>query len=368
LTGWGNIPSRVRRRVGIIALATLCCAGVTYALSGTVAKKYSAEAVVVVASSRQVTPDQANRLAITDAALIPKDEAIGRHLAAELGTTISEVRRRLSVTNDPETALLRIDYRGATASDARSGAIAVARSITGSNPESNNIAPKSIEIVQLPNRVSAASSLGTLMPVAVILGLALGAVLAVAAERADPRIDDLEDLAAAVSCPVSRVDGLSSSAASALLTRWTALAGLRPISVALLPVDERFEPSLPPVARTLALADERERAVVIDAVPELPSHSVRTESQGVQAADLRLLTAGVPGGTSAGEGVALGADLTVLVLEPGTRLAKLRNAVEVLANFGTAPAWAVLVSREALVLEESPSVPQVAELPAARAR
>jgi capsular polysaccharide biosynthesis protein len=328
----------IRRRWWVVALATVTTALVALLVAALRAPTYSAEGVAVVAANR-VTPDQAIGLAVTDAALIPKDAAVARSVARALHTTTKDVQNRLSVFNDPTTALLRVEYRGTSARNAQSGAATVLRSIAGSQPVTGNIAPNSIQIVRLPTPPAPSRGVATLFAIGVILGLALGSLLLAAWERADPRIDDLDELAAAVASPATSFDAISDAAAAALLERWRELAGRPPTSVALVPATEGLEGSLGDLACVLELADENTTVVL------------QTELQSSLPAggETSLFVGGVPGGRNAGEGVALGCNLTVLVVERGTPRMELRRVLEVLRRFGVHPAWSILVSQDSLV-------------------
>src|SRR5207302_7330078 len=113
----------------VVLLATVITAVVAYVAASLRTPSYSAKGVAVVAANRGLTPDQAIGLAVTDAALIPQDAAIVGSVARALHTTRDDARSRLSTANDPATAILRIDYRGTSASNAQAGATAVLRSI-----------------------------------------------------------------------------------------------------------------------------------------------------------------------------------------------------------------------------------------------
>jgi capsular polysaccharide biosynthesis protein len=328
----------IRRRWWVLLLATVTTTLVALIAASLRTPTYSAEGVAVVAANR-VTPDQAVGLALTDAALIPKDAAVTRSVARSLRTTTKDVQNRLAVFNDPTTALLRVQYRGRSASEAQAGATAVLRSIAGSQPVTRNIAPSSIQIVRLPTPPAPSRGVPTLVAIGIILGLALGSLLLVAWERTDPRIDDLDDLGAATASPATSFDAMSDAAAGALLDRWRALAGQSRTSVALVPATDGLEGSLGDIARVLGLADENTTVVLqMDSRSSLPT-----------GGDTTLFVGGVPGGRNAGEGVALACNLTVLVVERGTARDDLRRALEVLQRFGIHPAWSILVSQDSLI-------------------
>jgi capsular polysaccharide biosynthesis protein len=338
----------LRRRGWIVVLAAVVVTVVSYLVGSHRRGTYSAEAVAVVAANRVLTPDQANRLAVTDAGLIPTDTAIADAVARSLGTTRSDVLDRISAFNDPGTALLRIRYRGTSSENALAGARAVAFSISGTRPASPNIAPRTISIVRIPNGTSSSKAVGTLVVIGAVLGLALGALLLVAWERTDPRVDDLDDLGTEVRCPTSSTHNLSNAAATALLERWRELGGASGTSVALLPASTHFEELVPNLAWRLAAADNTGQTAAASDGPALPVDGVPTTPHRATVGPT-LFVGGVPGGRSAGQGVALACDLTVLVAEEGTRRKDVRQALDVLREYGIVPAWAILVSRSSLV-------------------
>jgi capsular polysaccharide biosynthesis protein len=328
----------LRRRGWVVLLATVVTALVAYVVASLRTPSYSAKGVAVVAA-KGLTPDQAIGLAATDATLIPQDAAIVGSVARALQTTTDNVRSRLSAANDSTTAILRIDYRGTSASSAQVGATTALRSIAGPHPVSPNIAPNSIAIVRLPTPPGPSRGVPTLVAIGIILGLALGSLLFVAWERADPRIDDVDELGAAAASPATSFDSMSDATSAALLERWRELAGQPPRSVALIPATEGLEASLGDLARVLELSDGSTVVVLpTDSQSSLPAHG-----------ETFLFVGGVPGGRHAGEGIALGANLTVLVVERGTPRADLRGVLQVLRRFGIHPAWSILVSQDSLL-------------------
>lgn len=323
--------STLRRRGWLLGVTTAMVAVCAYLVGSMRPATYSAEAVGVVTANTQLTPDQANQLAITYAGLIPTDQAIAAAAARSLRTTPSDVTKRLSTFNDLNTALLRIDYRATSADGARAGAAAVLDAIAGPHPVSRNIAPKSIGVVAAPTKASSSQSLKALVAVGSILGLALGGLLIVAWERMDPRIDELTQLSSELGCPASSFQGLSDPSTAALLERWKELSrqplARRPqLRVALLPVTPRARRHLHVVTEKL-----------------LPGLAYQSVAPTADRASCVLLQLGVLTEGSADVGVAMSCDITVLVVERGTPRATLRNTASILHTFGIAPAWAILI-------------------------
>jgi capsular polysaccharide biosynthesis protein len=332
----------VLKRRGLVFIVTIAvvtaCAYLVASIRGTT---YTAEGVAVVsASQRFLTPDQANQLAITYAVLIPKDAAVAQTVARELRTTVSAVQSRMSVFNSLQTALLAIDYRGTSASNAVAGTSAILRAISGGTPASPNITAGSIREVFLPSRATSSSGTTVLVAIGVILGIALGALFVLIWERVDPRVDSLEALSQEVGAPTSPLSAISQDGAAALLARWEELAGNRPIKTALVPVTADVEMALPRMAHKLARARQTEPAVAARTSGEswnLPG----SEGNG----DSSVVACAVPSADLAAQKQIMSCDLAVLVARTGTSRAALRVALEGLWEFGMAPRWAILMSQ-----------------------
>jgi capsular polysaccharide biosynthesis protein len=325
------VLSMLRRRGWLLVVTTAFVAVCAYLVGSARPAAYSAEAVGVVPANVQLTPDQANRLALTYAGLIPNDQSIARTAARVLRTTPADVKRRVSAFNDLNTALVRIDYRATSPQGARTGAATVLDAISGPHPVSGNIAPNSISVVAEPAKASSSRSGKTLAAVGVILGLALGALLIFTWERMDPRIDDVSQLSGELGCPASSFEAISDPSTAALLERWKSLArqplAPRPqLRVALLPVTSSAERKLPMVAERLSrgLAD-------------------RTGAMSRGDAARVLVESGGLGDGSVDVGVAMSADVTIMVVERGTPRAAVRETASILHTFGIAPAWAILM-------------------------
>jgi capsular polysaccharide biosynthesis protein len=355
----------ILRRPGRLLLIPMCAFIVgtcAYVVASAKDTTYSADALAVVNPSPQLTADQAKGLAVTYAVLIPNDAAIVRQVATSLGTTPESVQGRISAFNTPETAVLRLGYRGASASSARAGALAVLLSLTGGHPASPNITPRSVGVIQAPQGARTSKRVTSSAAIGALLGTALGVLLMVALQRVDPRVDSAEDVSAYAGCPVSSFSGLSDAGARALVERWEALGGRSGITVALVPVTDGLGPHLRRVALVFSRAGQVEETV---AGGDTSRAVVRTFHPRV--AESVLLPGSVPGDRS-GEALAMASDVTVLVVQRGTRRSDVRRAVEILREFGVDPVWAILLpahddaGQEATAASPPPNVP--ARLPA----
>src|ERR1039457_1187051 len=118
----------------------------------------------------------------------------------------SAVARSLSVTVESGTSLLLLDFSAPTPAQAGAGADAAARAVASNTPLTAAIAAGSVAIVNVPN---VAHRQGTLHKYGIVfggfLGLVVGVILVLAAERADPRIDDAVSMANAAGCRAALV-------------------------------------------------------------------------------------------------------------------------------------------------------------------
>jgi capsular polysaccharide biosynthesis protein len=320
------------------------------AVSSLLGTRYKARTVLLVPSGASrataVSADQANKLAITYAALIPQDSSVVAAVAKDVGRPRSEVQRDLSVVNQKDTSLLRVSYQSDTPSKARAGARATTSAVSGSTPATDAIQPQSLQVVSVPRAAGAPTAKGKAPAVTIgaLIGLALGFVLLVAWERSDPHIRDPRDLSAHLGCPATPVDRLSGGAAHALLDRWSALTPNRPARVAVLPGDAGMEAATDAVIGRLVQggggsATVAEAGDVRDGT--VSSNGTAPDDDG----DVVLVRAGAVGGARAGQAVALGCDLTIVVVPVGIKAADVRSLAEDLGDFGIVPVWALLSPR-----------------------
>ncbi|HUR18800.1 MAG TPA: hypothetical protein VMZ51_07680 [Acidimicrobiales bacterium] len=339
----------LRRRWWVPVTTTLIVA--TFAVQLTDAPTssfYRAEALLVV------RPSNTNAVtAGTYAELIPQDSAVLGAVAKSLKTTPERVGARISALSPLGTSLLTVRYVDDDPVVAVRGARAVAEAISAATPASPTILPGAIVVARLPKaagRVTTGRS--GILPVGLLLGLCLGAVIVAAWERSNPRIDDAGSLGAETGCPVTPLEGLSVLSAAALLDRWRSLCGSLPARIALIPVRPNLEAMVGDLARALASAAKLEGGDVVVAdgstqrfgksrfalMPDGPS-----DRNGSRR--LTLVPGGVPGGAAAGESLALESQLTILIVMEETTAANVRSAMTLLGQFGVTPAWTMLVRR-----------------------
>ena len=153
---------------------------------------YVAQATLVVQSGATGfgpgSANEAGTLATTYAAVIPTDEAVLSAAGAILGVAPATVSHSLSVVVETGTSVLLLTYSAPKPTRAIRGATAIAEIVGGPASASVAIPAGSIAIVRLPGTANQPRPLRSYgMPVGAVLGLMLGFMLVLAAERSDPR-------------------------------------------------------------------------------------------------------------------------------------------------------------------------------------
>jgi capsular polysaccharide biosynthesis protein len=343
----GSHPASAVVTPGVLKLVKKPTSASPSGLSALGTQRYQATVVFVVPPSagptEGINPDDADHLAQTYAGVIPSDDALLANIARKLGESSSTVGQNLSVVNEQNTSLLQISFKSSEPNQAAEGARTAARLLAGPDPVAAGIVPSSLAVVSLPkNPGPAAKSKSKAIVIGAALGLVLGIVLLIAWERSDPRIRDARELSTQVGCPATPVDRLSPNASYALLERWASLTDHVPARVAVLPATESVEIQTVDAVNDMLSAGGR-MVRYIDAragiVPQELANGTGESETGVV-----LVHAGPPGGESAGEAIALGCDLTVVVVPAGSRAADIRQLGEELTSFGIVPVWALLTS------------------------
>ena len=317
-TAGRKAPRWLLRRSWLLVLAVVAgTAGGLVAAKGS-STSYSATATLVVQSGAgKAGPGSANdaqALATTYAALIPKDQAILELAARSLHVSTGAVASRLSVSVEMGTSLLLVKYSAPVAEQAVAGSTLLARSVASAAPPTPAIASGSLVVVQLPSGAVAGGALHKYgAPIGGLFGLLLGIVLVLAAERADPRVDDTLTLGEAAGCPAASVpEDLSLPELARALSR--AMAGS---TVTVVPL------SGPDGAGAMSLARRL--------VPTLP-----------QTATGSSVSVSPPFSSGAVE-LSRGSGPTILVLRAGRRRRDVAATAERLRLMGRGPLWAVLV-------------------------
>jgi hypothetical protein len=301
----------LRRRGWVVVLSVLVVVAAAWVVGKMTTPSSNAEAVLVVHAAVPLAeqPNASTQLAATYAALIPLDSRIQGHIERALPNLQDE---SFTVANDPNTAVLRLSFSARTGAQAISGARVLARSISGANPASENIDPKTVAVASLPTSASDSGASSAYLAIAAILGIVLGLVLLGFWRPRDVRLDTLGELRRQIECPCFEVDLKTS-------------VGLRPL----------FD----------ALADVSNRRIVV--VPAKAKYASGAESLSRVLNNAfgkgRVKVTAVPGSDEAGEIAAAAADTTILVVSPGARVVDLATALDVLVRYDASPAYAILI-------------------------
>ncbi len=347
--------SALRRRGWVLLVAIVVATGCAYLVASTSGETYTGESTAVVAASPKslLTPDQADTLASTYAVLIPRDTAVLHSVATNLGISASEVKDRISVFNTTGTAIIAIDYRGTSAANSVAGAAAALSAITRNPPVSHNIIPGSVGAVAAPTTASASRSVGTLVTLGAILGIALGLLLIIVWERVDPRIERPEDLGQEIGSPTSPVSAISASGVNALMSRWSALADHGPSRIALVPVTADVRADLPTLARTFGQVHRGDSQadgnhVVPTWLSQTGDHVANGEdfTQPLGNGSPAVIVCEVPSSDLTALQSIMDCNLVVLVARKGTPRATLRTSLDSLTEFGVSPRWAIFLDEE----------------------
>jgi capsular polysaccharide biosynthesis protein len=331
-------PSPVSEAVAPRSLKTIRPPRVRQGVTG-----YTAETLLAVPTGAGTTgpgnADQANKLAVTYAAAIPDDDGVLGHAARRLGSSPAEVQSHLTATNENQTSIVRVTYKEKDRARAKAGIAAVTEALSSDEPVARSIPPRGLDVVRAP---SVAGSSGPSPPMLVaagaVLGLALGIVLLIALERAQPRVRDPRDLAAATGAPVSRLRDFGPGSAASLLERWRELGNGGGGTVALVPADRRSADATRELARALA-SNGRAEGVDVDV-----SGLYGANGNGGVGPDVRIVTAS-PGPEGAAVVRHAGPGVAVVVAQSGTRAESVRDVALRLGDFGITPGWALLVDR-----------------------
>jgi capsular polysaccharide biosynthesis protein len=282
---------------------------------------YRATSVLVVpiaAGSLGVSANDSNTLAATYADLLPEDHRVIRYTARKIGASEHEVRQDLTVVNDFGTSLLRVRFKGSDSSTALRGAHAIATAVTGRSPVTTQIVPRSISLVRPAQAPSGAGSTHLALPAGIALGLLLGIVMFLVAERGDARVDTVEELNEAVGLPTfpldRNVDRLAATAAARSHARDPARVTFWPVTA--------------------------DGADVASAVAEYVARRVRPTRPESAGPDGNVASADLDDAAATLELAADGSN--IVVVTRGSRTRDVLRAVSTLRAGGGEVAWALL--------------------------
>jgi capsular polysaccharide biosynthesis protein len=277
---------------------------------------YSANAKIVVATGAgEQGPGDANdavALALTDASILSSDQSLLHAVSREIGISSTSVGKDLMASVETGTSVILVGFQASTPSAAIRGANAVARAITSPDEQSAAIPSGSLALVQLASRASSSGLLQTYgIPLGALLGLLIGLIVVVGTERADPRADDVDDLALATGTAASAYPGPVSLAE---LEQLIGRAGSGALAATLVPLSDVE------VAQAVALRD---------------AFATSTD-HGSVAFDVTGPVGSMDAALSRGTGP------TVLVVKEDAKLRDVKTSAQRLELMGRSLVWAVL--------------------------
>ncbi len=338
------------RRWWVMVAAVLGVVAIALIVAKPAPVTYTAEAVLLVRSgateSQPGSANEANRLAVTYAELVPQDTEVINAVGASLGASRTDVVEGITAKNDDNTSILRVRYTAKSSQTAIAGARAIAASMVGANPIATNF--RGVALSNLPDRATKNTPNDTTLPTAMLIGLLLGALLIIAIERSRGRIDAVEDLERELPCPVSTLQGMQAGTISALLKRWSTGNNWLPYAST---VDIRdddagysygMDDDGDDASSTIALVTGRKgQRYLTQEVASVFASTARLDGQLQLDGPVTVRSGGAPGTPEVGERIVDGADMTVLVVAEGTPVSALRSVLTTLVDFGAAPRWAL---------------------------
>jgi hypothetical protein len=260
-------------------------------------------------------------LAVTYADLITQDAGVADAIARAVHVRSATAAARLSAAVTPSTGIINVTYADPEAKRSWLGVWEAIHSVTGPKPKAAGVAPDALRIVREPGTSTKQGSRlpGGPVPIGVVLGLFLGIALFLAWERSDIRADDASSLERELGLPASTLpEHAHGNAVSALPHRWAELAS-KPSGANIVLVD---------ATRGSSASNRGLSAAFANSTSELANTYIRAH---------------VPGTSDEDDVEAMRADLAVLVVAKGERIAEVRRSIGFLRKLGVEPRWALLV-------------------------
>ena len=352
-----RLPSIARRRGWVVVLAVIGGLLGAALVSVLQPSAYRAGATLLVS-----TDDSFNstRLAQTYASALADDGGLLEAVANALDVDEERVPESLGVEAESETAVMRLEYRASSESDALQGATAAVRAVTGASPQALSVPPDVVEVIRAPRILSSptAGISPTALAVGAVLGLFLGVVLAMGLERSDRRVDRAEDLTLALrGIPVTALRGRRGGLTPALLERWRELSGSPAPAVAMVSTRGHDASALGALASSARGGPASEGDAELGARGGAAPHGVVGEvhvhdadwvrrpdvtSAAGGAPQLTLVVGGALGTDGKAEMAAQRTDMTVIAVRRGARQRDVEADLALLEQFGVTPCWGLL--------------------------
>jgi capsular polysaccharide biosynthesis protein len=193
-------PPWFRRRWWLLLLCLMAGTGGGYFARSSQSLMYSASAEIAVVSGASGagpgSPNEADALALTYASIIPLDQFEMQQVADSTRLPLHTVTKSVSAVAVSGTSAIILSFKAASKAQAINDVNLFAQVVTVGAPRSA-MPRRSLTEVNLATSASRSGELRNFgIPLGIILGLIIGVIAVLAIERADPRVDDVEDLAA----------------------------------------------------------------------------------------------------------------------------------------------------------------------------
>jgi len=193
------VPAWLRRRAWLLVIAVLVGAVAGLIYGSTTPTSYTGTATLAVPTgANQTGPGsafEAQQLAANYAAVIRQDSSLLTPAAKQLGVPVDALANHLSVGVESGTSVLTVAYTAPTKQEAIRGANAIVAGIVKQERTSSVVPADTLNIVQLATDATGSGLFAKFgLLVGVFLGLLVGAILVLVAERLDPRADTSADV------------------------------------------------------------------------------------------------------------------------------------------------------------------------------
>ena len=321
------LPPWVLRRVWLLIVTVGVVVAVGVGLSGANASVYQGEATFLVPSGASEkgpgSAFEAKSLAVTYVSLIPKDEAVLRYVAGVAKLSIAEVRGSLAVSTISDTSLIRLQFVGPSTDVTRAAVNAFVLSLTGKIPTSQGIPAGTLILTNSEVDTIGTQPQSRSLPLLVLLGIGLGAVLLAAMERVDARVDEAGQLIGFTDASIVDLQQISPSVARSLFHR-------------------RLETMGPSERVVLSPIHRRHRAAAGWVLRQL-----RDGAKADELEELEKVTLGpspIPGDPDM---IQLAQSPVALVIPAGIKATKVRETFETLAKAEASVRWIIFTPRSA---------------------
>ncbi len=314
-------PAWLRRRAWLLVTCLLVGAAGGLIYGSTTSTSYTATATLAVPTGASPSGPgnafEAQQLATNYAAVIQQANDLLAPAAQALGIPVSTLTNRLSVSVQTGTSVLAVSYTAPTKQQAILGANAIVVSIVRQEKVGTSVIPAStLNVVQLATDATGSGLFAKYgLEIGVFLGLLVGAILVIIAERVDPRADTSADIVQVFDRSVAALPSELS-----LAEFGHAVLATRPdrANVTLAPLRWWDVPAAHHIEQTMADEFPDKSILVSTALEEGLAHRLHSDSE------------------------------LVLIIRSGEQLRAVGDVLERLRLMGSMPEWIALLDRDDL--------------------